>query len=188
VPLFEVVLRRTDEPDEVRYTDRGYNLGDELELQHQMWVVTSVDEPPERSSAAKRVVCRPAAQLRSEIRVLVADDNDGVLRLFVDLVVAQPGMKLVATASDAESAITAAAAEQPDVAVLDVRMPGGGMHALEEIHRLSPETKVIVFTGDEGSAREMVEAGVVDVLMKGDPIAGLIAAIERAGRATAEAG
>jgi CheY-like chemotaxis protein len=178
--LFEIVLRRAGEPDEVRYADRGYGLGDELQLERETWVVTSL-ELPERAEAASRIVVRPAAELRAQVRVLIADDNAGIRGLFVDLIVTHPGLTLVAVASDAESAIEAAATERPDVAVLDVRMPGGGLHALERIGQVSPQTKVIAFTGDEGSAHEMLEAGAVAAIAKGDPIANLIAEIARAG-------
>jgi DNA-binding NarL/FixJ family response regulator len=119
----------------------------------------------------------------AEIRVVIADDNEGVRAVLSDLISLQPGMRLVAVAVDAESAIAAAKEELPDVVVLDVRMPGAdGVEAMHRIRDVSPHTKVIAFTGEKWMAEELVAAGATSYLLKGDSIAAVTQAIEQACR------
>src|SRR2546423_709089 len=60
------------------------------------------------------------------IRVLIADDDEDIRELLADMVTRDESVDLVGTASDARSAIELAAEVEPDVAVLDWMMPGGG--------------------------------------------------------------
>jgi EAL domain-containing protein (putative c-di-GMP-specific phosphodiesterase class I)/CheY-like chemotaxis protein len=91
-------------------------------------------------------------------------------------------LELVAAVGDAPSAIEAATRERPDVALVDVRMPGGGVHAAREIKSCSPETKVIAFTAhhDRATVLEMLEAGAVGYLLKGGSVDAIVEAIEQA--------
>ena len=63
------------------------------------------------------------------VRVLLADDNDAVRDVLAQIVAQDDSLELVASASDAAQAIELAARHRPDVALIDVRMPGGGVHA-----------------------------------------------------------
>src|ERR1700682_2468688 len=76
------------------------------------------------------LVRRPAA---TTVTVLIADDDVAIRLALADLVSDEFGLTLVAAAADAEEAITLASKHQPAVAVLDVRMPGGGVRAAREI-------------------------------------------------------
>ena len=60
------------------------------------------------------------------IGVLVADDEPEVRAALAELIEAEPGLRLVGTARDAEEAVELAGRSRPDVALVDVRMPGGG--------------------------------------------------------------
>ena len=60
------------------------------------------------------------------IRILIADDDPSVRSTLADLFTSFPGFELVAQAEDADEAVAASALHRPDVALLDVRMPGGG--------------------------------------------------------------
>ena len=57
-----------------------------------------------------------------------------------------PDQRAAATAEDADGAIAAAARVQPDVALVDVRMPGGGASAARGIKECSPHTGVLAFS------------------------------------------
>ena len=116
------------------------------------------------------------------IRVLVAEDVPAVRGALRALLRSEPGMKLVAAVGDAATAIEAAEREQPDIALIDVRMPGGGAHAAREIKNCSPETKVIAFTAheDRKTVLEMLEAGAVGYVVKGESVDAIIEAIEQA--------
>ena len=119
------------------------------------------------------------------IRVLIAEDDAAVRQLLVELVRCQPGLRLAAAACDTETAVAAAAAELPDVAVVDVQMPGGGgLRAVREIAECSPKTRVIAFSGDDegGTVQEMLDAGAHSYVVKGSSLAAIVDAIERAGK------
>jgi DNA-binding NarL/FixJ family response regulator len=79
------------------------------------------------------------------IRVLVADDHPPA-RAGVTAALERDGFVVCATAADARSAIEAARRERPDVCLLDVHMPGEGIHAAETIARELPETAVVMLT------------------------------------------
>jgi EAL domain-containing protein (putative c-di-GMP-specific phosphodiesterase class I)/DNA-binding NarL/FixJ family response regulator len=119
---------------------------------------------------------------RAPIRVLVAEDVPTVRDALQALLRSERSLELVAAVGDAPSAIEAATRERPDVALVDVRMPGGGVHAAREIKSCSPETKVIAFTAhhDRATVLEMLEAGAVGYLLKGGSVDAIVEAIEQA--------
>jgi len=113
----------------------------------------------------------------------VADDDALIRSALSDLIEGRPGLALVGTAGDAESAIALAISSRPDVAVLDYRIPGGGVHAAREITRLCPGTAVLCLSayGDPGTASKMLGAGAREFLVKGvstneDIVASILAA------------
>jgi HEXXH motif-containing protein len=116
------------------------------------------------------------------VRVLVAEDDAAVRDSLTELIDIQPDLHLVGAVEDAWSAVETAARESPDVAIVDVRMPGGGAWATREIRRLSPRTQVIAFSGnsDLTTVDQMHEAGAGGYLVKGSPLASILAAIAEA--------
>lgn len=116
------------------------------------------------------------------IRVLVAEDDASVRRALEALLQSEVTLELVAAAGDAAGAVQAAAREQPDVALVDVRMPGGGVNAAREIRTCSPQTRVIAFTAhdDRATVLEMLEAGAVGYVVKGGKIDAIVEAIAQA--------
>ncbi|QRP50775.1 response regulator transcription factor [Amycolatopsis sp. FDAARGOS 1241] len=98
----------------------------------------------------------------------------------------QPDIEVVAVGRDADEAITLAEHHRPAVAVLDVRMPGGGgARAAEEIVARCPGTAVLAFSAysDRASMTAMETAGAVEYLTKGVPNREIVAAVRRlAGR------
>jgi EAL domain-containing protein (putative c-di-GMP-specific phosphodiesterase class I)/CheY-like chemotaxis protein len=122
------------------------------------------------------------------IRVLVAEDEPTVRRAIVDVISAFPSMLVVAVTADAEEAIAASLAELPDVAVLDVRMPGGGgAYAAREIVARAPGTRVVALSAhdDRESVASMLRAGALGYVVKGGGIDELVEAIQRAARGLA---
>jgi DNA-binding NarL/FixJ family response regulator len=119
---------------------------------------------------------------RALIRVLVAEDDPSVRHALEALFRSERHLELAAAVGDATGAVEAAAREQPDVALVDVRMPGGGANAAREIKSCSPKTKVIAFTAhdDRATVLEMLEAGAVGYVIKGGSIDAVVEAIERA--------
>ena len=116
------------------------------------------------------------------IRVLIADDEEAVLDVLQALMASEPDLEVAGAATDAETAIELASREQPDVALLDVRMPGGGgPRAAREILRRSPPTKVIALSAHEEveSVLEMLRAGALGYVVKGESTDAIVRAIHR---------
>jgi EAL domain-containing protein (putative c-di-GMP-specific phosphodiesterase class I)/ActR/RegA family two-component response regulator len=126
-----------------------------------------------------------------KVSVLVADDEEAVRDTLQDVMRSDPSIDLVGAASNAPDAIDIARREHPDVALVDVRMPGGGgPRAAREITRLSPPSKVIAFSAHEDAEAiaAMVDAGAAGYLVKGTPADEILGAIRRsAEEATSEA-
>ncbi len=120
---------------------------------------------------------------RKAIRVLLADDDPVVLEALSALIDDEPGLELVAAVGDTGAAVEAALREQPDVALVDVRMPGGGgAEAARGIKHSSPETRVLALSAydDRATVLEMLEAGVVGYLVKGSSIDSIMSSIQQA--------
>lgn len=116
------------------------------------------------------------------ISVLIADDEDTVRDTLAAIVAAEPGLELVAQAGDTPTAIELASQRQPDVALLDVRMPGGGgPRATREILRRSPPTKVLALSAyeDVESVLAMLRAGALGYVLKTESTEILLDAIHR---------
>ena len=121
------------------------------------------------------------------IRVLVADDQKPLREAICDLVAGEPDMEVSEAAADADEAIALVQRTGADVALIDVRMAGGGAHAAAEIAAVSPETKVIALSAydDRGSVLEMLRNGAVGYLVKGAAPDEILEAIRRAVRGQA---
>lgn len=105
--------------------------------------------------------------MSGSIRVLVADDHPPA-RAGVTAALERDGFVVCATAADARSAIEAARRERPDVCLLDVHMPGEGIHAAETIARELPETAVVMLTVSRTDADLLnaLRAGASGYLLK----------------------
>lgn len=116
----------------------------------------------------------------TQIRVAIADDDDEIRAALEDLVRSDPEMEFVGAAIDAESAIEIATGAQPDVFVMDVRMPGGGgPRATREMRRHAPRTRVVALSAyeDRATILEMLGAGAVGYVAKGALAGEIVAAI-----------
>jgi DNA-binding NarL/FixJ family response regulator len=117
------------------------------------------------------------------MRVLLAEDDAVVGFILGALIDSEPDLELVGTVVDADAAIASAASVTPDVAILDVRMPGGGARAAREISRVSPTTRILAFSGatDPAVVQEMMDAGASRYIVKGTDPEMILAAIRGAG-------
>jgi DNA-binding NarL/FixJ family response regulator len=101
------------------------------------------------------------------IRVIVADDHPPT-RAGVRMALEANGFEVCAEVGDAASAIEAARRELPDVCLLDIHMPGDGIHAAEEISRELPETAVVMLTVSrtDSDLFDALRAGASGYLLK----------------------
>ncbi|MBC3984059.1 response regulator transcription factor [Streptomyces sp. AC536] len=107
------------------------------------------------------------------IRVLIADD-EAMIRAGVRAVLTTaPDIEVVAEAADGRAAVDLVLRHRPDVAVLDIRMPGtGGIEAAAEIGRTAPGTGVLMLTtfGEDDYILRALGGGAVGFLIKsGEP-------------------
>jgi two-component system response regulator DesR len=116
------------------------------------------------------------------IRVLLAEDQGmmrGALALLLDL---EPDLEVVAQVSSGDAVVAAALEARPDVALLDIEMPGGdGISATAELRRRLPGCRVLILTtfGRPGYLRRAMEAGASGFLVKDGPVESLAAAVRR---------
>jgi two-component system, NarL family, response regulator NreC len=124
----------------------------------------------------------------SAIRVLVADDHTLVRESLVNVLDASGLCTVVAQAADGLAAVEKALQVRPDVAIVDISMPGlNGIEVVRRLHAELPETRTLVLTmhEDEEYVLHVVRAGAAGYLLKDSPISELIKAVQQlhAGRA-----
>ncbi len=119
------------------------------------------------------------------IRVLIADDHPAFVAGLGHLLAAIEGVEVVATASDGEQAVAEGVRHRPDVAIMDLQMPGlGGIEATRSLRTRSPETAVLILTmlEDDESVFEAMRAGARGYVVKGaglDEISAAVTAVAR---------
>lgn len=109
---------------------------------------------------------RPATK---PLRVFLADDHPVVLDGIKALIGADPGLELVGFAEDGRLALRRAIELRPDVAVLDLSMPGlNGIEVAGRLLAACPECRVLVLTVQEDAAylRQVLELGVAGYVLK----------------------
>jgi DNA-binding NarL/FixJ family response regulator len=120
----------------------------------------------------------------ARLRVLISDDDPMICDALREVLQAEPDLEVVAVAKDTDEAIALAERHAPAVAVLDVRMPGGGgARAAREIRDRSPDTRIVAFSAypDRAAIDDMRRAGVSEYLLKGVANAEIVAAVRRLG-------
>jgi EAL domain-containing protein (putative c-di-GMP-specific phosphodiesterase class I)/CheY-like chemotaxis protein len=115
------------------------------------------------------------------VRILVADDDETIRDALAALIRTDPLLELAATAGDARQAVDAADRTQPDVALVDVRMPGGGVAAVQGIRVRSADTRIVALSawGGADSVFDMLRAGAAGFLVKSTLPAAILEAIHR---------
>jgi DNA-binding NarL/FixJ family response regulator len=119
------------------------------------------------------------------VRVLVADDHPVVRAGLRALLSAEPGLTVVAEAGSGEETVLMARQHQPDVVLMDLRMPGaGGLTAIRQLSADQPGVRVVVLTTYDSDADILpaVEAGAAGYLLKDTPRDTLVGAIFAAAR------
>jgi len=117
------------------------------------------------------------------IRVLLAEDQGTVRDALAILLGLQPDIEVVATLARGDEVVGTAMVARPDVALLDIEMPGlNGLEAAAHLRDRLPACKVLILTtfGRPGYLRRAMASGVVGFLVKEAPAAQLAVAIRRA--------
>lgn len=119
--------------------------------------------------------------MKMPVRILIADDHGLVRKGLRALLDSRRGWRVCAEVANGRDAVEKAKKLKPDVAILDIGMPGlGGVEATRQIRKVSPKTEVLILSahGSEKLAREVVEAGARGYLLKEDANHSLFTAVE----------
>jgi len=117
------------------------------------------------------------------IRVLIAEDQAMVREALATLLALEHDIEVVAQVGRGDEVLDAARAATPDVALLDIEMPGiNGLDAAERLRAELPALRVLILTtfGRPGYLRRAFDAGASGFLLKDAPAAQLASAIRRA--------
>ncbi len=116
------------------------------------------------------------------IRVLIADDQALIRGAFAALLSLEIDLEVVATVASGDQVVAQALRTLPDVALLDIQMPGiDGLAAAAALRRQLPSCRVVVLTtfGRPGYLRRAMEAGASGFLVKDAPTEHLVDTIRR---------
>jgi DNA-binding NarL/FixJ family response regulator len=109
------------------------------------------------------------SQTTSPVRVFLADDHPVVLSGMKALIAADANLELIGEAQDGPTALRRASELQPDVAVLDLSMPGlNGIDVARKLLAACPQCRVLILTVHEDGAylRQVLELGVAGYVLK----------------------
>ncbi|HLL97709.1 MAG TPA: response regulator, partial [Rubrobacteraceae bacterium] len=116
------------------------------------------------------------------VRVLLAEDQAMVRGALSALLTLEEDVEIVAEVSRGDEVVPAALDALPDVALLDIEMPGGdGLSAAAALEASLPSCRVIILTtfGRAGYLRRAMESGAVGFLLKDAPASELSSAVHR---------
>ena len=116
------------------------------------------------------------------IRVLLAEDQAMVRGALAALLSREQDIEVVAEVARGDEVVQAALVTQPDVALLDIEMPGGdGLAAAQALRKALPTCRSVILTtfGRSGYLRRAMESGAVGFLLKDAPAAELAVALRR---------
>src|SRR6476646_1062882 len=120
-----------------------------------------------------------------KLHLLVVDDHEVVRQGLVAMLDRRPNFQVVAEAGTVAEAIDMARRFQPELVVMDVRLPdGSGIEACREIRAEFPQTRVVMLTSypDEEAVFSAIVAGASGYLLKQVRARDLVAALEAVGR------
>ncbi|HEX5086413.1 MAG TPA: response regulator transcription factor [Nocardioides sp.] len=120
--------------------------------------------------------------MTTPIRLLLADDQALVRGALSALLNLEPDLEVVAEVGTGDAVLPAVLEHRPDVALLDVEMPGlDGISATAEVRNASPSTRVLIVTtfGRPGYLRRALQAGAAGFVVKDTPAAQLADAVRR---------
>jgi two-component system, NarL family, response regulator DesR len=125
---------------------------------------------------------RPGGRPASPVRLLLAEDQAMIREALVALLSFEDDIEVVAQVGRGDEVLKAARDTNPDVALLDIEMPGmDGLAAAAELKRFHPDTRIVILTtfGRPGFLRRAMESGVSGFLVKDSPADKLAHTIRR---------
>lgn len=124
----------------------------------------------------------PVSKTKEIIRVLLIDDHPVILDGYGRLLDKTAGIKVVAKASNGETACELYQKHLPDVAILDLNMPGiGGLETLRRIRAKNPGARILVFTMHDNATmiQRVMEAGAMGYITKQSGVGQMVDAVRQ---------
>lgn len=121
-------------------------------------------------------------EANNTIKLIIADDHELVRQGIRNFLETQDDFNIIGEAGDANAAARLCSMHQPQVALVDLMMPGGGVLATQLIREQSPKTQVIILTSfeDDQLIHQAIDAGALSYLLKDVDAAILAAAVQKA--------
>ena len=119
--------------------------------------------------------------MNERITCVIADDHPAMLTAITDTL-ERSGIEIVGRASDGDEALVQIEAEQPRVALVDVRMPRlSGIEVAQKAATVAPNTSIVFYTayGDRALLSEALDVGARGFVLKEAPLSDLVRAVER---------
>lgn len=117
-----------------------------------------------------------------QIRILLADDHVLLRQGTAELLRSEPSLAVVGEAGDGLQAVELAQQLQPDIVIMDIRMPKlSGLEATRRLGALTPRVRVLVLTAhdDDEYVFSLLQAGACGYLLKTAPVGDLVKAIRQ---------
>jgi two-component system response regulator DesR len=114
------------------------------------------------------------------IRILLAEDQGMVQDALATLLGMEDDLEVVARLPSGDRVVPTAMAVRPDVALLDIELPGmDGLTAAAELHRVLPDCRILILTtfARPGYLRRAMQAGASGFMVKDGPVEALVQAI-----------
>ncbi|NUP90037.1 MAG: response regulator transcription factor [Candidatus Sumerlaeia bacterium] len=114
------------------------------------------------------------------VRILLVDDHPLIRSGLAQLIATEPGLQVCAEAEDAPSALDAARTHQPDIAIVDLSLPGAsGLELLRQLRAAQPQLPVLILSMHDESlwAERTLRAGARGYIMKEQAPQDILAAI-----------
>src|SRR5512135_1025938 len=104
-----------------------------------------------------------------KIRLVIVDDHSIFREGLLSVLKTEPDIEIVGQGASAEDAVHLAREFLPDIILLDISMPGGGLQAAQEIVENYPVVKIVILTGSEGESHVMtaLKTGARAYVLKG---------------------
>jgi two-component system, NarL family, nitrate/nitrite response regulator NarL len=120
--------------------------------------------------------------MNDPIKIVIIDDHALVRTAIMEVLSTDPNLSVVAKGATAKDAIRLTQMHQPDILLLDLKLPGGGLSSAWVISATYPSTRIIALTSSdaEEDILEAARAGICAYVLKGVSGRDLIACIHKA--------
>lgn len=105
---------------------------------------------------------------KSPISLVIADDHPLILAGLASLIDSEPDLALLGQGTSASEAVALYERLRPDVMLVDLNMPGGGLEAIIATRRMHPDARIVMLTSYEGdeNVHRALQAGAAGYLLK----------------------